>query len=65
MASVWVELVGVKKAGLALPAIRERAILGVRNMELVKTGNVNATKGGMASTAPSVGKLCFHPSYQY
>lgn len=50
--SAWAGLVGVKKAGLAHPAIRERVTLGVLNMGLVKMGSVNVAKGGMASTAP-------------
>lgn len=55
MASAWVELVVVKKAGLAHPAVREHVTLGVLNMEHVKMGSVNAAKAGMASTAPLVG----------
>lgn len=60
MGYAWVELVGVKKAGLAHPAIKERATLGVLNMELVKMGSVNAAKDGMASTAPLVGWQLFN-----
>lgn len=54
MVSAWVERVDVKKVGLEHLAVKEHAILGVLNMELVKMGNVNATKAGMASTAQLV-----------
>ncbi|KAL7981887.1 hypothetical protein Chor_000944, partial [Crotalus horridus] len=52
--SAWVERVDVKKVGLEHLAIKEHAILGVLNMELVKMESVNATKAGMASTAQLV-----------